>query len=133
MKVYVLLYTSGEDNEGIHSIELKGKTVILMFEDSDDADRYCGLLQAQDFPTPKVELLDKLEVEKFCDESGYDARYVKKGFVPKTDEERLLIAPPEANLDVSLWNQETKDNESLDPESTSQEIETMRKRLEDLI
>ena len=57
MNIFVLLYNSGTDKEGIHSIELKGRTIVLMFEDRDDATRYCGLLErttnfcfrAQDF------------------------------------------------------------------------------------
>ena len=44
MNVFVLLYNSGTDKEGIHSIELKGRTIVLMFEDKDDATRYCGCL-----------------------------------------------------------------------------------------
>ena len=54
MKIFVLLYNSNSENEGIHSIEYKGKTIVLMFEDKDDAERYCGLLEAQDFPVPSV-------------------------------------------------------------------------------
>ena len=54
MQIFVLLYNSGTDKEGIHSIELKGRTIVLMFEDKDDAIRYCGLLEAQDFPLPSV-------------------------------------------------------------------------------
>ena len=52
MKIHVLLYNSGTNDEGIHSIELKGQTIVLMFEEKDDAERYCGLLEAQDFPKP---------------------------------------------------------------------------------
>ena len=58
MNVFVLLYNSGTDKEGIHSIELKGRTIVLMFEDKDDATRYCGLLEAQDFPLPTVEMIN---------------------------------------------------------------------------
>ena len=58
MKIFVLLYNSNSENEGIHSIEYKGKTIVLMFEDKDDADRYCGLLEAQDFPVPSVEPIE---------------------------------------------------------------------------
>ena len=54
MNVYVLLYNSGSENEGIQSIELKGRTIVLMFEEKDYALRYCGLLEAQDFPSPSV-------------------------------------------------------------------------------
>ncbi|MCH9773046.1 MAG: DUF3110 domain-containing protein, partial [Cyanobacteria bacterium] len=54
MLVHVLLYDAGQDSEGIHSLELSGQTVVLMFENCDDAERYAGLLEAQDFPTPTV-------------------------------------------------------------------------------
>ena len=37
MNIFVLLYNSGTDKEGIHSIELKGRTIVLMFEDKEDA------------------------------------------------------------------------------------------------
>ena len=60
MLVHVLLYDAGQDSEGIHSLELSGQTVVLMFENKDDAERYAGLLEAQDFPTPTVEALDQL-------------------------------------------------------------------------
>ena len=56
MIIYVLLYQAGEDSEGIHSLELRGETVVLMFEEKDDAERYAGLLEAQDFPKPTVEI-----------------------------------------------------------------------------
>ena len=58
MNIFVLLYNSGTDKEGIHSIELKGRTIVLMFEDKDDSTRYCGLLEAQDFPLPTVETIN---------------------------------------------------------------------------
>ena len=86
MLVHVLLYDAGQDSEGIHSLELSGQTVVLMFENCDDAERYAGLLEAQDFPTPTVEALDQHEVELFCAEAGYEARLVETGFVPKTDD-----------------------------------------------
>ena len=65
MNIFVLLYNSGTDKEGIHSIELKGRTIVLMFEDKDDATRYCGLLEAQDFPLPTVEMIDIEEIKEF--------------------------------------------------------------------
>ena len=62
MNIFVLLYNSGTDKEGIHSIELKGRTIVLMFENMDDATRYCGLLEAQDFPLPTVEMLSLIHI-----------------------------------------------------------------------
>ena len=97
MRVHVLLFDAGSDSEGIHSLEVGGRTVVLLFENLDDAERYAGLLEAQDFPVPTVEGLDREEVELFCSDAGYEARFIEAGFVPSTDEERLFMAPPEAN------------------------------------
>ncbi|MCP9850096.1 DUF3110 domain-containing protein [Cyanobium sp. Morenito 9A2] len=143
MPVHVLLFDAGSENEGIHSLELNGTTVVLLFEDRDDAERYAGLLEAQDFPTPTVESLDREEMELFCVESGYQARVVPSGFLPQSAEERLLIAPPEANMDVSSW-QEQADRRSADGEpespasvepltSSDPELENFRRRLEGLL
>lgn len=131
MRVNVLLFDAGSDSEGIHSLEIAGRTVVLLFENPDDAERYAGLLEAQDFPVPTVESLDRKDVELFCRDAGYEARFVASGFVPESDEERLFMAPPEANRDVSQW----KDEESLpEPEpSSSSELDALRKRLEGLL
>ena len=131
MRVNVLLFDAGSDSEGIHSLEIAGRTVVLLFENPDDAERYAGLLEAQDFPVPTVESLDREDVELFCREAGYEARFVASGFVPESDEERLFMAPPEANRDVSQW----KDEESLsEPEpSSSSDLDALRKRLEGLL
>ena len=130
MLVHVLLYEAGTESEGIHSLELKGSTVILMFQDRDDADRYCGLLEAQDFPTPTVEELTRVDIESFCLEAGYEARFVEKGFIPTTDEERLMISPPLSNLEVGKW----KDKDVLNNHDTSNDqLENIKKRLENLL
>ena len=132
MIVHVLLYESGTENEGIHSLELNGNTIVLMFQNKDDAIRYCGLLEAQDFPTPTVESIDRSEIEKFCIDAGYISRFVEDGFVPKTTEDRLLLSPPEASKDVSHWT--TKENSSEDiHDSGSNEIDYIRKKLEELL
>ena len=39
-------------------------------------------------------------------EKGYDAQTVPSGFMPGTAEERLMLAPPEQNLDTSDWREE---------------------------
>ena len=130
MLVHVLLYEAGTESEGIHSLELKGATVILMFQDRDDAERYCGLLEAQDFPTPSIEELKRVDIETFCVEAGYEARFVETGFIPSTEEERLMISPPLSNLEVGNWN----NHESLkNKSSTNDQLEDIKKRLENLL
>ena len=128
MPVYVLLYDPGTENEGIHSLEIQGKTVVLMFENRDDAVRYCGLLEAQDFPKPEIEVQDREEIEMFCKEAGYEARFVENGFIPKNEEERLMLSPPESNRDVSNWSN-IDDNKIPNDEY----LEEIKKKLEGLL
>ena len=126
MQIFVLLYNSGTDKEGIHSIELKGRTIVLMFEDKDDAIRYCGLLEAQDFPLPTVEMINIDEIRDFCIKLDYECKLVEKNFVPKTAEDRLLISPPQKNIEVNDWTEETNNKEQID-------INTIKENLEKLL
>jgi hypothetical protein len=140
MSVHVLLFDAGSDQEGIHSLELNGRTVVLLFEKRDDAERYAGLLEAQDFPTPSVEALNRDEMEAFCLQAGYEARFVPGGFLPQTAEERLLLAPPEHNLDVSNWQDGEVAASEIPPgpepepiRSQDPELEAFRRQLEGLL
>tara|TARA_B100000212_G_scaffold104469_1_gene77254 strand:+ start:69 stop:443 length:375 start_codon:yes stop_codon:yes gene_type:complete len=114
MKIFVLLYNPNSDNEGIHSIELKGRTIVLMFEEKDDAERYVGLLEAQDFPAPCVEMVELEEIKEFCNRCDYETRIVTKDFVPKTFEDRLLLSPPQKNLEVDKWDDKKNNDDNLD-------------------
>ena len=127
MNIFVLLYNSGTDKEGIHSIELKGRTIVLMFEDKDDAIRYCGLLEAQDFPLPSVEIIDIEEIKDFCIKLDYECKLVEKNFVPKTAEDRLLISPPQKNLEVENWEEDKISNKD------NIDINTIKENLEKLL
>ena len=126
MDIFVLLYNSGTEKEGIHSIEMKGRTIVLMFEDKDDATRYCGLLEAQDFPLPTIEMINSDEIKEFCIKLDYEYKLVEKNFVPKTAEDRLLISPPQKNLQVDDWNKE-KDN------IENNDLNTIKENLEKLL
>ena len=125
MNVFVLLYNFGTEKEGIHSIELKGRTIVLMFEDKDDAERYCGLLEAQDFPLPSVELINIDEIRDFCNKLDYESKLVEKNFVPKSAEDRLLISPPQKNLEVENWNQEETNDNNIDLNSIKENLEKL--------
>ena len=147
MRVHVLLFDAGTDSEGIHSLEIAGRTVVLLFENPDDAERYAGLLEAQDFPVPTVEGVEREDVDLFCREAGYEARLIESGFVPNNDEERLFMAPPQSNRDVSNWNDDTVSDDAMaqqqaaepalqgletDP-SSNPELDELRRRLEGLL
>ena len=125
MNVFVLLYYSGTDKEGIHSIELKGRTIVLMFEEKDDAIRYCGLLEAQDFPLPSIEIINIDEIKDFCEKLNYECKLVEKNFIPKTSEDRLLISPPQKNLQVEDWNVEKDKFEEIDLNSIKENLEKL--------
>ena len=125
MNIFVLLYNSGTDKEGIHSIELKGRTIVLMFENKDDAIRYCGLLEAQDFPLPTVEMINIEEIKDFCIKLDYEYKLVEKNFVPKTAEDRLLISPPQKNLEVEDWGGDNNNKEKIDINSIKENLEKL--------
>ena len=125
MQIFVLLYNSGTDKEGIHSIELKGRTIVLMFEDKDDAIRYCGLLEAQDFPLPTVEMINIDEIRDFCIKLDYECKLVEKNFIPKTPEDRLFISPPQKNLELDDWNKDKDNLDNIDLNSIKENLEKL--------
>jgi hypothetical protein len=127
MRVHVLLFNAGTDSEGIHSLEIGGRTVVLMFENPEDAERYAGLLEAQDFPAPSVEAVERSEMETFCRQEGYEARFVDARFRPENPEDRFLVAPPAANRDVENWQEETA------PREGGTDLDAVRRRLEGLL
>lgn len=140
MRVFVLLFNAGTDNEGIHTIRMGDRNLVLMFEQEDDATRYSLLLEAQDFPTPTVEAIEQDEIEEFCQGVGYDCKLVPAGFVPQSEAERLLIAPPESNVEEPDWQAEadapTAKEEALsdkDDSMSDAELEKIRRKLEGLL
>ncbi|MBD2092894.1 DUF3110 domain-containing protein [Microcoleus sp. FACHB-1515] len=130
MRVYVLLFNARTDNEGIHSLHMNDRDVVLMFESEDDATRFGLMLEAQDFPTPSVEAIDSEEIEEFCESAGFDCKLVPIG---------SLFMPPEATVEETDWqvdrpvNPETADSETEITELTSSELDRIRKQLEGLL
>ena len=136
-RVFVLLFDSGSEVEGIHTLELNGRTGVLMFEEEDDALRYAGLLAAQDFPEATPEAISREEIELFCGQAGYEAQSVPSGFMPGTAEERLMLAPPEQNLDTNEWREQQDQPQQAPAESAqpavNPELEAFRRSLEGLL
>ncbi|AFZ51039.1 DUF3110 domain-containing protein [Dactylococcopsis salina] len=122
MRVYVILFNTGSENQGIHSLKMGDRDIVLMFESEDDATRFALMLEAQDFPTPAVEELDAEEIEAFCAEAGYEARQIPQG---------ELITPPESTVEQTDWTLEEKTN-SPQP-STTDNLDDVRRRLENLL
>lgn len=101
MQVFVLLYNSGTENEGIHTLQTGNQDTVLIFESEEDATDYALRLEAQSFPQPSVELIDRDEIEKWCASAGYQWRLIREG---------MLINPSEKNIEnlSTLKNQNNK-------------------------
>ncbi|XFA72604.1 DUF3110 domain-containing protein [Thermosynechococcaceae cyanobacterium Okahandja] len=133
MRVYVLLYNPGTEQEGIHSLQLGDRNLILMFECADDAERYALLLEAQDFHLPNVVSIDAKEIEEFCQASGYECQLVPTGFVPTNDAERLFLAPPERNVAETDWEAQNRVPPAAEGEFSEHELNRLRQKLENLL
>jgi len=84
-----ILCLQGKEEEGAYAIANRhGNRVLLMFDEEDDAIRYAGLLEADDFP-PLVPIeIDSESMIEMCENTGYEYLIVK------ADE---LIIPPSHN------------------------------------
>ena len=137
MRVFVLLFNAGTDNEGIHTIREGDRNKILMFESEDDATRFALQLEAQDFPTASVEEVDAEEIKEFCQGAGYEWELIH--------ENEALVLPPEKNVEETDW-QVDGENEKNDTEEKSiyaeedeeremsdAELDSIRRKLEGLL
>jgi hypothetical protein len=83
-----------------------------------------------------VETIERTQIEAFCAEAGYEARHVPRGFQPDTLEDRLLIAPPERNMDLSNWQEQRQEAEAaVETENAPADpaLEAFRRSLEGLL
>ncbi|NEP13035.1 MAG: DUF3110 domain-containing protein [Symploca sp. SIO2C1] len=130
-RVFILLYNVGTDNEGVHSLQIQDRTVVLMFESEDDATRYGLLLEAQDFPPVSVEEIDMEDID--TEQFDYDWQLVPAGFVPENTLERLFLAPPEANLEPDDLQTDTKERVEEVEEVEMSNLDQIRRQLEGLL
>jgi hypothetical protein len=136
MDVFVLLFNARTENEGIHTLKVENRNIVLMFEDEDDATRFALLLEAQDFGSPTVEQFEQADIEEFCQSANYECSVVPKG---------MLAVPPEVNVETPDWLAEQfpdvpgqsasspQKTESEPPDLSAEELERIRKRLEGLL
>lgn len=137
MRVFVLLFNAGTENEGIHTIRIGDRNKVLMFESEDDANRFALMLEAQDFPPPSVEEIDSEEIDEFCAGSGYESELVPAN--------GSLVVPPEVNVSNTDWEAENSEETSAkteelpenetseEPEMSDTELERIRRKLEGLL
>jgi hypothetical protein len=122
MRVFVLLFNARTDNEGIYSMKIADRDLILMFEQEDDAIRFADQLEAEDFLVPTVEEMDREEIEEFCQNSGYNCELIDTS---------MLVMPLSENLEQTDWQADDKDKSDRTAESI--DFDLMRKRLEGLL
>ena len=70
-----LITIAGKEEEGAYSVNDKdGEKALYLFEDEDDATRYAGHLEAEDFPEMAVVEVDDDVAIQMC--NMYNYRYV---------------------------------------------------------
>ncbi len=71
--MYILALT-GKETEGAYAVDQKkkGNRLVYMFLDKDDAVRYAGLLEADDFPEMSVVEVDDKEIIHACVTHGHE-------------------------------------------------------------
>lgn len=128
-RVFVLLFNARTENEGIHTVRIGDRNKVLMFESEDDATRFALMLEAQDFPAPAVESMDRSEIEQFCKSADYDYEVVP------TDGD--LVVPPEQNVDETDWHEDgstsTEPKVQQEGEMSNSELDSIRRKLEGLL
>ncbi|WP_287130425.1 DUF3110 domain-containing protein [Candidatus Cyanaurora vandensis] len=119
MRLSVLLFNAGTENEGIYTLSVNGQNTVLAFEEEDDATRYALQLEAQDFLSASVEAIDRRELEAFCESAQLKLSVITQG---------MFALPPQTNLEQLDWTPGR-------PQPTEQpsEMDLLRQRLEKLL
>jgi hypothetical protein len=84
-----ILAIKGKEEEGVYCVtDNDGEKALYLFEEEDDAERYAGLLEAEDYPRMSVvEVEDEIAI-RTCEMYGY--HYV----IINSDE---FVIPPRQN------------------------------------
>lgn len=68
-----ILAIADKENEGAYAVtDADGEKALYFFEEEDDAERYAGLLEAEDYPEMTVIEVDDEMVIKTCEMYGYN-------------------------------------------------------------
>ncbi|MEI6427331.1 MAG: DUF3110 domain-containing protein [Pseudanabaena sp. ELA607] len=140
MRVWVLLFNPNTENEGIYTLKVQDRDTVVAFLEEDDAIRYAGLLEAQDFLNPVVEPIDSTELEEFCRDAGHLLKLVEADemnfFPPEHNVEEMDWTPEQQRAAESRRQNNSQSNISSDDDLIVSEdpvIEEMRRRLERLL
>ena len=70
-------------------------------------------------------MIDIEEIRQFCYKLDYECKLVENNFVPKTAEDRLLISPPQKNLEVEDWEGNNNNNRDIDLNTIKENLEKL--------
>lgn len=86
-----VLALKGREKEGLYSVDNEdGDRVLYIFREEDDADRFVGLLEADDFPELAVVEVDEEATVAICEANSYTYVII---------EEDDLVIPPKVTDD----------------------------------
>jgi len=67
-----ILQLQGKEQEGAYAVQAQDGKVVYMFLDKDDALRYAGLLEADDFPDMSVVEVNDQDIIESCVKHGHE-------------------------------------------------------------
>jgi len=86
-----ILCLKGKEDEGAYAMaNSRGDRILLMFEEEDDADRYIGMLEADDFAALVAVEVDADAMIDMCEHTGYEFMVISP--------DELVIPPSHNNL-----------------------------------
>jgi hypothetical protein len=88
---WVLIFNPGKHNEGVYTLQgqpSEPSTYVLAFEQTDDAQSFAALLQAEGFELATPLRWDSPRLLEFCDAGGFEVSFVPQG---------TIITPPTKN------------------------------------
>lgn len=86
-----ILCLEGKEDEGAYAMaNNNGEKILLMFKEEDDADRYIGMLEADDFASLVAVEVDSDAIIDMCEHTGYEFMIISP--------DELVIPPSHNNL-----------------------------------
>lgn len=88
---YVLVFNAGQHDEGVYTLQGRASdshSYVLAFEETDDAERFAQLLQAEGFDLATPSIWDARQLTTFCSMGDFEVSLVPNGG---------MITPPAKN------------------------------------
>tara|TARA_B100001063_G_C16735356_1_gene541695 strand:- start:1199 stop:1459 length:261 start_codon:yes stop_codon:yes gene_type:complete len=84
-----ILCLDGKEAEGAYAIQHKKERTLLIFSELEDAERFVGLLEADDFPPMSTVKVDAETMIEMCESTGHNYTVIQPN---------ELIIPPSHDL-----------------------------------